>query len=229
VSRRFQLALVFLLACNNHALAQLGSELPAGVWHCLIISPRGVTEQTALLRFMADAPVATASAVDGTVLAWRELSDARYDGRSVLFSDPGTKQRFEGLFDGESITGLWRTAQSVGEWWCAPVDAPAMRVANPRSTKAKRFPFPHPLRLATPRYPYQAVRAGLEGRVVSCFKVDATGKLFDPRILEATDPIFRQPTLEALERSDFRPWSNGEDQPPRPACRTYTFQLEPDY
>ena len=56
-----------------------------------------MTEQTALLRFMADAPVATASAVDGTVLEWRELSDARYDGRSVLFSDPGTKQRFEGL------------------------------------------------------------------------------------------------------------------------------------
>lgn len=229
MSPRLLLSLVTLLTWNTHAVAQLGNELPAGVWHCLIISPRGVTDQTTLLRFTANTPVAMATPVDGEPPVWRELSTARYDKRSVFFNDPGRGQRFEGFFDGEGITGLWRTSQSVGEWWCAPVDAPGMQAAHPRSREAKRYPFPHPLRLATPGYPYQAVRAGLEGRVVSCFKVDATGKLFEPKILEATDPIFRAPTLKALERSDFRPWPKGQDQPPRPACRTYTFQLEPDY
>jgi hypothetical protein len=223
------LTFVLFLTWNVAALAQQGGELPAGVWHCLIISSRGVTEQTSLLRFSADEPVAMAAAIDGGSPTWIELSTPRYDRRSVFFSDPDNDRRFEGFFDGEGITGLWRTSRSVGEWWCAAVDAPGMRQARPRSKQPKRYPFPHPLRLATPRYPYQAVRGGLEGRVVTCFKVDAMGKLFEPRILEATDPIFRKPTLEALDRSNFKPWPSGQDQPPRPACRTYTFQLEPDY
>ena len=226
---RFPLTLLLLSLWNPPALAQLEGELPAGVWHCLIISPRGVTEQTTLLRFTVDEPVSTSTPVDGEVPTWRELSMPRYDGRSVFFDDAAKDQSFEGFFDGEGITGLWRSSQSVGEWWCAPVDAPGMQQAHPRSKDAKRYPFPHPLRLATPRYPYQAVRAGLEGRVVSCFKVDATGRLFEPRILEATNAIFRKPTLEALDSSYFRPWPEGQDQPPRPACRTYTFELEPDY
>jgi len=230
VKSHFQFALVLLITCcNSAASAQDQDQLPAGVWHCLLISSRGVTEQTTLLRFTPHEPVAMATPSEDSIPLWRELSIARYDGSSVSFRDPGTDQRFEGVFDGEGITGLWRNDHSVGEWWCAPVDAPGMQVVRPRSPEPKRYPFPHPMRLATPRYPSQAVREGLEGRVVACFKVDSSGKLFEPQILEATNPIFSEPTLVALKQSDFRPWPNGQDQPPRPACRTYTFQLEPDY
>jgi hypothetical protein len=207
-----------------------GEEVfPAGVWSCLVIAPRGVTEESWLLRFSSDEPVAVATNLGGEEPLWRNLSYPRTDGYRVFFQDSGASRSFEGRFDGGSITGSWRTTQSVGEWWCAPVDAPALRGARPDKRDAVRFPLPRSIVLSTPRYPRDAIRNALEGRVVTCFKVDATGRIFDPVVLEQTDIIFREPTLIALGRSNFAPWPDGAEEPPRPACRTYTFRLEPEY
>ena len=212
------------------AVAQnVESIFPAGVWSCLVIAPRGVTEESLLYRFEAGAPVAVASDLGGEEPMWRKLTIPRIDGYTVFFQEPGADRRFEGRFDGDSITGLWRSTGAVGEWWCAPVDAPELKGERAANAEKARFPFPKATRLATPRYPREAIRGALEGRVVTCFKVDASGRIFDPVVLEQSDPIFREPTLVALSQSNFAPWPDGADEPPRPACRTYTFRLEREY
>jgi outer membrane biosynthesis protein TonB len=76
---------------------------------------------------------------------------------------------------------------------------------------------------ATPRYPIQAIREAKQGRVVTCFLVDAEGMIVEPEIIELSDEIFRQPTLAALSRSRYEP---RESDVMRPSCRSYTFSLD---
>ena len=60
-----------------------------------------------------------------------------------------------------------------------------------------------PLVTATPRYPIEAIRQAKQGRVVTCFLVDATGAIVEPEIIELSDEMFREPILVALSRSRY--------------------------
>jgi outer membrane biosynthesis protein TonB len=81
-----------------------------------------------------------------------------------------------------------------------------------------------PLVSATPRYPIEAIRQAKQGRVVTCFLVDAAGTIVEPEIIELSDEIFREPTLRALSRSRYEP--RASDSARRPSCRSYTFTLD---
>jgi len=45
-------------------------------------------------------------------------------------------------------------------------------------------------------------------------------------VLEATDDVFREPTLEAVAGSRYRSW--GDDDATLPACRSFIFELGAD-
>ena len=81
-----------------------------------------------------------------------------------------------------------------------------------------------PQRMATPRYPREAIRNAKQGRAVTCFFVDADGVIIDPQIVELSDEVFRAPTLEALERSRYRSLSDGTVA--RPGCRSFIYRLD---
>ncbi len=167
---------------------------------------------------------------DLTAPVWRTLANWRNDAGTLFFSDPGANLRYEGYFGGDTLSGLWRSEAAIGEWWCAPVDIPeAVAAASDGRPNRARFPLPNPVTMRTPTYPRDAIRGAREGQIVVCFKVDHLGVPFDPRVVTETDEIFRRPTLDALLTSRFLPWPEGAERPPRPACRTYTFRLEPDY
>ena len=58
---------------------------------------------------------------------------------------------------------------------------------------------------------------------MTCFLVDAAGRIVEPEIIELSDEIFREPTLTALSRSRYEP--RGSDAM-RPSCRSYMFTLD---
>jgi NADH-quinone oxidoreductase subunit G len=76
---------------------------------------------------------------------------------------------------------------------------------------------------ATPRYPIEAIRQAKQGRVVTCFLVDAAGSILEPEVIELSDDVFREPTLTALRRSRYE--AREADSALRPSCRSYTFTL----
>jgi hypothetical protein len=77
---------------------------------------------------------------------------------------------------------------------------------------------------ATPRYPIEAIRQAKQGRVVTCFLVDAAGSILEPAVSELSDDVFREPTLTALRRSRYE--AREADSALRPSCRSYTFTLD---
>jgi outer membrane biosynthesis protein TonB len=96
----------------------------------------------------------------------------------------------------------------------------------PETAEERRAALPPvlPLVTSTPRYPIEAIRAAKQGRVVTCFFVDAAGSIVDPEVIELSDDLFREPTLTALRRSRYE--AREADSVLRPSCRSYTFSLE---
>jgi hypothetical protein len=121
---------------------------------------------------------------------------------------------------------VWRTAAQLGGWWCSAITdqpgAPAAAHSLPSASSA--MPPLSAALMAVPVYPRQAIRDARQGRAVACYLVSGDGEILAPELLELSDDIFRAPTLEALARSRYRPWSTREQQ--RPACRTYLYRLD---
>ncbi len=78
--------------------------------------------------------------------------------------------------------------------------------------------------LKAPDYPRQAIREAKEGRAVVCFLVDRNGFVVEPEVVELSDEVFRDPTLQALGKSRFS--ASEEPVPPRPGCRSYLYRLD---
>ena len=217
------------LALGCQLLAMPGTllaGLPVGVWSCLIFEPRGLNEKTVLVHFQAEGALRVAPQDGLAAPIWRELDAWRVDGGNLFFSDPSEDIGYEGFFNGETISGLWRSSQTIGEWWCSPVEM-EVPVLGPtqRAAGKTRFPLPKPATLATPVYPLDAIRRGTEGQVVICFRVSHEGVVLDPQVVRETEEIFREPAVTALLASRYVPWRDGGTEPARPACRTYTFRL----
>jgi TonB family protein len=58
-----------------------------------------------------------------------------------------------------------------------------------------------------PEYPIAARKQKKEGRVVLAITIDKNGNLKDVEILEASDPLFIKPSIDALKKSSFFPAS----------------------
>ncbi|HMD60170.1 MAG TPA: TonB family protein [Opitutaceae bacterium] len=56
-----------------------------------------------------------------------------------------------------------------------------------------------------PRYPYEATRDRLSGRVYVEFSVDEGGRVFDARVVGSTNSVFEEPTIQAVRQWRFEP------------------------
>jgi hypothetical protein len=200
-----------------------------GTWKCVLYGHPVLGDEQLLLRFWPDGRAELAHPSADTTRPWSPLSNWHVDKEQVLsFSDPRTGRTFQADLRRSTLGGTWKTLSLVGGWWCSEVGHIATDVQStqlPAVNTDALMPPLIPEVMATPLYPSVAIRRGLEGRAVACFFVDAEGMVFDPELVELTDEVFRQPTLDALARSKYRRWTAGAES--RPACRSYLFRLDP--
>ena len=79
-----------------------------------------------------------------------------------------------------------------------------------------------PISSARPRYPRAALEAGIDGWVEAIFRIDASGRVSDVRIIDAEPPgVFEQAAAQALERWLYAPFYQGG----RPVAREATQLL----
>ena len=90
----------------------------------------------------------------------------------------------------------------LGGWWCSAADVRVVPETNEKQkSHANTCRRCCRALTATPRYPSQAIREAKQGRVVSCFLVDADGYIVEPELIELSDEVFRQPILEWRSRA----------------------------
>lgn len=208
----------FALA-SNVAAARVD---PIGTWSCVVWGHPEFGDERILLDFDAGGIARLARVENDTVPAWSGLSPWVSADRSMRFSDPRTGRQYTADLRRDNLGGSWRTLTATGGWWCATAEVNAVPETN--EGRAAALPPVLPLVTATPRYPIQAIREAKQGRVVTCFLVDAAGNIIEPEIIEVTDSIFRDATLAALGRSRYEARASGSE--PRPSCRSYTFSLD---
>ena len=179
-------------------------------------------DEQVLLSFDARGIARLARVEEDAVPSWSGLTPWVDSGREMRFSDPRTGRQYTADLRRDHLGGTWRTLTATGGWWCATSDLIA--VPETREERAAALPPVLPRITATPRYPIQAIREAKQGRVVTCFLVDAAGVIVQPEIIEISDDVFREPILAALARSRYEPRESGSD--PRPSCRSYTFNLD---
>lgn len=221
------LALAAVAAVADAADRRAGAAVEAaGIWHCLIYGDPIYGEQRVVLWLAADGRGWLAVQASDSVLPWDLLGPWEASRRTLRFHDAERRRDFEARLDRASLGGQWRSDTAAGGWWCArraagePESGPDLRAS------LTEFFLP-PLvtsRMATPVYPREAIRAAKEGRAVACFVVDASGAVLDPEIVELSDDVFAEPTLQAARRSRYRPSSLPGFE--RPACRRYDYSLK---
>lgn len=64
---------------------------------------------------------------------------------------------------------------------------------------------PQPRGQSAPKYPASARRKGLEGFALAEFIIDENGNVINVEIKQSSDPIFDQPTIEAIRDWKFTP------------------------
>jgi hypothetical protein len=219
-------AAVLVAACFvahvDEAGAARGSIDPVGTWSCVVWGHPDFGDERVLLNFDASG-VARLGRIDNDIdPAWSGLTPWVAESREMRFSDPRTGRQYTADLRRDNLGGTWRTLTTTGGWWCAVSDLEVV----PETVEQRRAALPPvlPIVTATPRYPIEAIREAKQGRVVTCFLVDAAGSVVDPQIIELSDEVFREPTLVALRRSRFE--ARESDSVPRPSCRSYTFTLE---
>jgi len=156
------------------------------------------------------------------VPAWSGSMPWIREDRQMRFADPRTGRQYTADLRRDKLGGSWRTLTATGGWWCAVSDLDV--VPDTREEREAALPPVLPLVTATPRYPITAIRLAKQGRVVTCFLVDATGTIVEPEIIELSDEVFREPILAALSRSRYE--ARHADSALRPSCRSYTFSLD---
>lgn len=85
-----------------------------------------------------------------------------------------------------------------------------------------------PIVKVAPTYPRRAQSRGIEGYVILEFTVDKSGKVTNPRVVEAEPPgIFDHAALEAVKKFKYKPRIvNGEPIEVPGVMHKITFQLE---
>jgi hypothetical protein len=215
-------AAVALAVASDKASAARGSVDPVGTWSCVIWGHPEFGDERVLLNLAATGVARLARVEDDAVPAWSGSTPWIREDRQVRFSDPRTGRQYTADLRRDNLGGSWRTRTATGGWWCAVSDVAV--VPDTSEERAAALPPVLPLVTATPRYPLAAIREAKQGRVVTCFLVDAAGTIVEPEIIELSDEVFREPTLIALSRSRYEP--RQADSALRPSCRSYTFSLD---
>ena len=204
------------------ASAARGSIDPVGTWSCVIWGHPEFGDERVLLNLDASGVARLARVENDAVPAWSGSTPWIREDRQVRFSDPRTGRQYTADLRRDNLGGSWRTMTATGGWWCAVSDVTV--VPDTMQERAAALPPVLPLVTATPRYPLAAIREARQGRVVTCFLVDAAGTIVEPEVIELSDDVFREPVLTALSRSRYEP--RQADSALRPSCRSYTFSLD---
>lgn len=218
--------LASLLFANAADAARRGAKIdPVGSWSCVVYGHPAFGDERVLLSFAADGTAHIAREAWEEESTWTPLDRWEVDGAALSFRDPRSGRRFQADLRRETLGGGWRTMTLAGGWWCSemaiePGNLPSLEGAE----RDKIMPPLVPELTATPAYPVKAIRAAKQGRAVSCFFVDASGRVVQPELIELSDEIFREPILAALERSRYQGWD--DTRVLRPGCRSYIFKLE---
>jgi hypothetical protein len=215
-----------MLLCCAASLAAASSSraaaLPVGTWNCLVYGPYG--DQRLFIGIAEDRKTYIARIRDASLRRWNPISDWRVSRGRIRFTDPAAGREFVAETGQAALGGTWRAETAVGGWWCSPEQgAPASADSRPPSPAGLMTELV-PAIMASPNYPRQAIREAKQGRAVSCFIVNGIGEVSDAELMELSDEIFRGPTLTAVTQSRYRAW--GDEQALRPACRSYTFELD---
>jgi hypothetical protein len=194
---------------------------PVGTWSCVVWGHPEFGDERVLLNFAPQGVARLARIEDAATPSWNGLTPWIMESREMRFSDPRTGRQYTADLRRDNLGGTWRTLTTTGGWWCAVSDVEVV----PETTEGRAAALPPvlPLVTATPRYPIEAIREAKQGRVVTCFLVDAAGSIVEPEIIELSDEVFREPTLSALRRSRYE--ARASDAL-RPGCRSYTFSLD---
>jgi hypothetical protein len=195
---------------------------PIGTWSCVVWGHPEFGDERVLLNFDGSGVARFARVENDAVPAWSGSMPWIREDRQMRFADPRTGRQYTADLRRDNLGGSWRTLTATGGWWCAVSDLEV--VPDTREEREAALPPVLPLVTATPRYPIAAIRLAKQGRVVTCFLVDATGAIVEPEIIELSDEVFRQPILVALSRSRYE--ARATDSALRPSCRSYTFSLE---
>ncbi len=196
---------------------------PAGAWSCVVYGHPAFGDERVLFHFAPDGSAQHAHQEQDAISAWSPLTSWAAEGGELSFRDPQTGRRYQADLKRETLGGSWRTLTLVGGWWCSAMDAAAVPEIQTRAP-AMIMPPLVPSLTATPSYPLQAIRAAKQGRAVTCFFVDARGRVVQPEVIELSDEVFRRPILAALERSRYQGWEDATVL--RPGCRSYIFKLD---
>jgi len=78
----------------------------------------------------------------------------------------------------------------------------------------------------TPEYPFAAKKRGQEGNVVLRLLIDELGILQEVEVMEATDPIFIEPAVNAVKQSFFIPAKNNRRPVPSKTILPIHFKLK---
>lgn len=198
---------------------------PAGLWYCLVYGHLGADNWHMSLRLWSDGRTSSRWGLAVGNRGWRRLSNWTVEEGVISFSDPDLGRRFEGSLSRPTLGGRWRADARSGGWWCArrPVE---LAIGTRRLTPfdaATAAPLVAQY-IKAPDYPREAIREAKEGRAVVCFLVDRDGFAVEPEIIELSDEVFREPTMQALDQSRFAP--SEEPVGLRPGCRSYLYRLD---
>lgn len=210
-------------ATGAHAARRSAKVDPVGAWSCVIYGHPAFGDERMLFHFAADGTVQLAREVEQKISAWTPMSYWTADDGELAFSDPHTGRQYRADLRRATLGGSWRAFTLIGGWWCSELDAalvPAVEKLEPLAVMPPLIPSV----TSTPQYPLQAIRAAKQGRAVTCFFVDASGRVVRPEVIELSDEVFRAPILAALERSRYQGWADASVL--RPGCRSYIFKLD---
>lgn len=217
--------LAVAVAAYEAAANEREADDPVGVWICLMYGEAG--DQRFYLALAADGGTRIARPVEADEGEWRVLGPWRRSRERsrerIEFADPVNARLFVAEHIGEDLGGTWLGVRDGGGWWCA---AAAYAPGDEPPPARGLMELLVPAIMASPSYPLRAIREAREGRTVSCFIVTGNGEIRRPVVLEATDDVFREPTLEAVAGSRYRSW--GDDDATLPACRSFIFELGAD-
>lgn len=198
---------------------------PVGVWACVVYGRPGLGDERLRFSLSPDGTTAQSRSETGDG-PWVPLSDWKVRRGEIRFDDPRTGREYRADVAYATLGGTWQTLSLSGGWWCSKRDETSAARSAARRTSASGGVPPSlvPTVTAIPHYPTQAIREAKEGRAVVCFLVNNEGLVTKPEFIELSDEIFRQSTLDALERSRYRAW---EDlRAVRAGCRSFIFELD---
>jgi len=109
-----------------------------------------------------------------------------------------------------------------------PPPQPVARPADPPRASTPAFvpveKDPQIVKLEKPEFPSFVWKMGIEGQVVVRVLIDINGRPLDSQILKSTNPIFEQPVIDAVMKSQFAPARMG--QGPVAAWLTIPFKFK---